>query len=358
MTKVLFALLRLGLGNSTPEDESLSDFIMLPAKGWRQIEEMSQKQGVLGIALDGVERLEATRYGVTRELSSTQKLEWIGQVMMIEQENRHQIDVMNELANAWVLEGCRVLVMKGQANGIIYPHPEHRTPGDIDCYLFSDYNKGNEIARRIGAKVDDSWYKHSQICYKGELIENHQFFVHTRHGKRSKRLQQELVQKLEIDNWNQFPDSNILLPPIQWNAMFLTYHACAHFISEGLRLKQLLDWAIFLKQYQNNIDWNAFYEYCERFHFRRFVDAITTICVENLGVNLTNPIIVANSTFAEKVLLSIFEDTIINRTGGWNERFQILKNLFQNRWKYKDIYEDSTWKQLWYYAAGFLFKTE
>ena len=28
------------------------------------------------------------------------------------------------------------------------------------------------------------------------------------------------------------------------------------------------------------------------------------------------------------------------------------------KYRYKVIYEDSTWKQLWYYAAGFLFKTE
>ena len=58
-----------------------------------------------------------------------------------------------------------------------------------------------------------------------------------------------------MTEWSTFPDSEILLPPVQWNAMFLTYHACAHFLSEGLRLKQILDWAMFLKKEQNNVDW-------------------------------------------------------------------------------------------------------
>ena len=62
--------------------------------------------------------------------------------------------------------------------------------------------------------------------------------------------------------------------------MFLTYHACAHFITEGLRLKQVLDWAVFLQKEQDNVDWDEFYAFCDRHHLRRFAEAITTICVK------------------------------------------------------------------------------
>ena len=44
------------------------------------------------------------------------------------------------------------------------------------------------------------------------------------------------------------PRTDVLLPPPIFNAIFLTYHAQAHFLEEGLRLKQLLDWAMFLKR--------------------------------------------------------------------------------------------------------------
>jgi len=71
--------------------------------------------------------------------------------------------------------------------------------------------------------------------------------------------------------------SNTVMPPVQWTAMFLTYHACAHFISEGLRLKQILDWVMFLKVHQNDVDWKAFWGFCERNHLKVFAEAMNTI---------------------------------------------------------------------------------
>ena len=113
---------------------------------------------------------------------------------------------------------------------------------------------------------------------------------------------------LHVSKWNTFPESEILLPPVQWNAMFLTYHGCAHFLSEGLRLKQILDWAMFLKKEQNNVDWKAFYEYCDRYHFRRFADAMTAISAEYLGVIIENTDITKESPYMEKILRSTLYD--------------------------------------------------
>lgn len=361
MEKELFALLRLGLGNSNPEQENLSDFIMMPAEQWGKLGEKALEQGILGIIMDGVELLDATPYGPIKGLTKEQKLEWIGQAMQIEQANRHQIMVMNELAQKWDDGGCKVMVMKGQANSLMYPHPEHRSPGDIDCYLFENYQLGNDIAKREGAKVDEGWYKHSQISYKGELFENHLFFVHTREGKRSKRLQKELEQALQVNEWNTFPDSKVLLPPVQWNAMFLTYHACAHFLSEGLRLKQILDWAMFIKTHQNDVDWESFYEYCDRYHFRRFADAMTAISVNYLGIKIEKAEITTNSPYVEKILKStLYDDDYIYNAGEniWISRWHVVRSLFKYRWRYEEIYEESVWMQLWWYASGFLFHTE
>lgn len=256
------------------------------------------------------------------------------------------------------------MVMKGQANGTYYPKPEHRSPGDIDCYLFENYAKGNDIAKTVGAEVDESWYKHSQIHYKGEMFENHQYFVHTRDGKRGKRLEKELEEALDVpeNNYSHFtPHSSLLMPPVQWTAMFLTYHACAHFVSEGLRLKQILDWAMFLKAHQNDMDWKAYYGFCERNHLRRFADAMTDIAAKYIGVKITNPAIVKDSPYADKILRNaLYEDDYVFSSGesGWHNRWHLVKNLWKYRWKYEEIYQTSVWKQLWWYASGYLFKTE
>lgn len=363
MEKELFTLLRLGLAITTTEEENLSDFIELKADKWVRIGDLARKQGVLGIMLDGVDKLETTRYGLTRELTAAKKLEWIGEVLQIEQRNRQQIVVMNDLAGKWKQQGCRVMVMKGQTNGVFYPKPKHRNPGDIDCYLFENYARGNDIARQVGANVDESWYKHSVINYKGETFENHQYFVHTRDGKRGKRLNEELVEQLK-DNSGEIrviPGTVVEMPPVQWTAMFLTYHACAHFISEGLRLKQILDWVMFLNVHQSDVNWEAFYAFCDRNHLRVFADAMNAIAVQYLNVNLNDNKIFAENPYTDKILHSALydEDYVFNSgKSGWANRLHLVKNMFHYRWKYKEIYQTSVWKQLWWYASGYLFKTE
>lgn len=361
MEKELFALLRLGLGNSTPEKENLSDFIMMSAEQWSSLGSKALEQGVIGIVLDSIEPLDVTHYGPIRSLSTQQKLEWIGQVMQIEQENRHQIAVMKDLAKKWINKGCRVMVMKGQANSLMYPHPEHRSPGDIDCFLFGKYQIGNNIAKAVGAVVDESWYKHSAIQYQNETFENHRCLVLTREGKRGKRLQKELEEALAVDEWEKYPDSEICLPPIQWNAMFLTCHSFGHFMKEGLRLKQVLDWAMFIQREQDSVDWGKYYDFCDRYHLRVFAEAIIAICVHYLGVKVYNPSISTQSDYAEMILHSVFydDDYIYNAgEGKWKGRLHLIRNLFKYRWKYEYIYQQSVWQQLWWYVSGFVFRTE
>jgi hypothetical protein len=227
--------------------------------------------------------------------------------------------------------------------------------------LFKDYAHGNEIARKIGADVDEGWYKHSQIHYKGEMFENHQFFVHTRDGKRGKMLEKELEDALSVQDSSFTFQDCLMYPPVQWNAMFLTYHACAHFVSEGLRLKQILDWAMFLKAHQKDVDWTTFYAYCERNHLRRFADAMNHLAVNYLGIQISNPAIVKRSPYAEKILENaLYEDDYVFSSGesGWKNRCHIVTNLFKYRWKYEEVYQMSIYKQLWFYVTGFIFKTE
>lgn len=372
ITKNTFlTLVRLGIETEDVSTVNSRSFCELKQEDWEEVMAMADKQGVSAIVMDGLSLLvnKYRKEGIAPNIDSgwwqMYVFEGTGTMLHTEQSNARQLMVMNELASKWTEHGCKVMVFKGQASATIYPKSEHRSPGDIDCYLFEDYAKGNEIARKVGADVDESWYKHSVIRYQGETFENHQYFVHTRDGKRGKRLQKELVDELTQKSQktqNFIPlTSSTLLPPVQWMAMFLTYHACAHFVSEGLKLKQLLDWAMLLKKHQNDVDWKRFYEFCERCHLKRFADAATAICVKYLGVKVLNPDIVTDGPYADKILdNALYDDDYVfgSGEGSWHIRWHLVRNLFHYRWKYEDIYEESVWRQLWFYVSGFLFHTE
>lgn len=368
MEDSLFRLLRIGLEIEQPSEETNNYLALLKKEEWKELRDLSDRQGVAAIAIDGLNSLsqkfgkESIGVDFSPEQWKLFMLEWMGSLLMIEQANEVQKEVMNNLAKKWNEAGCRVMVMKGQAHGMLYPIPGHRSKGDIDCYLFEDYAKGNDVARNVGAYVDESWYKHSVIKYKGEVFENHHYFVLTREGKEGKLLERELEDALMVDRTQFTPMSEyIVCPPVQWTAMFLVYHACSHFISEGLNLKQVLDWAMFLKEHQKDVDWPRFYEFCARHHLSRFVDVVTGIAKHNLGIQISNSYIRTESPFIERVLKSTLYDNDYvfgSGKGNWYNRFHLIRNLWTYRWKYRDIYQMSPLRQFWYYATGFIFKTE
>lgn len=367
--EVLFSLLRLGLGTSTDiQKENISDLLVASKPHWEQLKEIASLQGVSAIVLDGLQVIMNGLGASCFNRSFSQEdwkvfiLQWIGETRQYyEIGNMKQLEVVDFIQKRWAEAGIHMMLMKGLAIATYYPEPKHRAPGDIDCYLFDAYSKGNEDAKRWADKVDEDWYKHSVISFKGQTIENHQYFVHTREGKSSKQLNHALCDTLKVTRFDTLKGTCVLLPPPMFNATFLTYHALSHFLEEGLKLKQLVDWAMFLKRDADKVDWMEFYSICEKYHLRRFADVATDIAVHYLGIHLNNPLIRTDSPYTAKVISSTLNDNdyvFSSGKSGWANRWHIVRNLFKYRWKYHDIYQHSVIRQLYYYTCGFLFKTE
>ena len=359
MENNLFTLLRIGLGLTLPETEDLDSLRELKEEDWVALMDLAQKHGVSAFVFDAFQILYGR--GGNIPVSMDLLMDWLGQTSYAEEINRRQIDIMNQFGNYMSQNGCDVMVMKGQANGLYYPNPLHRATGDIDIYMFQNYEKGNELASRLGAKVDTHWYKHSQIHYNGEMFENHQYFVHTRDGERGRTLDSTLKSLLNAQDLSSYPDSKVLLPSLSFTAFFLTYHGMGHFLSEGLHLKQVLDWVMFVNKEKDNIDWQQLYKLTSIFNRKRFLDVMNDIAVHKFGISIDNPEVATTSPYTDKVLHSIlYDEDFVFSSGksGWQNRWHLITNMWKYRWKYNDIYETSIFKQFYYYASGYLFHTE
>ena len=371
-------ILKAGLNLSpitTAEAEALKS---CGAEEWRAMADLAVKQSVAGVFFDGIQHLYRTYGDVLPKEDWAREIKGrlFGITMQLEQRNRKQVAVMNKVGSFLKRHGCQMMVMKGQACATMYPNPLHRSIGDIDCYLYNDYEKGNELIRQTGVHVDDSWYKHSEFCIEGETFENHQYFVTTRGGKRYKRLDAVLKKEASSNlplkgEANQLDSKSnpfgetlggaVHYPPVMFNALFLTYHACIHFVSEGLRLKQVLDWVMFVKVHQEEVDWKALHGMCKEFKLDRFLNVMNAIAVEVFGVEKKATEMVCESPYVEKVMNSILydDDYIFNTTeGNWQQRFHIVCNMIKYRWKYRDIYQQSIVSQLCTNIVGFIFRTE
>jgi hypothetical protein len=331
-TKTLFHLLCLAIGTAESERFATDNI------AWSAVYNMARKQGVLAVAFDGLTKLFAQDKEFAKSFPLSLKMQWINATCGIEKRYDYSQEVCAELAEKWAEQGVKTLCLKGMAFSTYYPVPNHRECGDFDCYLFDDYAKGNNIARELGAYVDDGWYKHSEIIYRKVMIENHQYIVAIRGGERLKRLHNLLDTMARTEECKPIFDTQIEMPSAMFNALFLNHHSLTHFLSEGIRLRHILDWAMFIEKEQENLDWERFYSICEEYDLRKFVDCATALAVEIFNIKITNPKIVVTSPYAERVLDSVLNDdnaVFSQNVGAWRKRFMLVRNLFASRWKYK-----------------------
>lgn len=331
--KQLFRLLRIAIG--TEAAVPLSAF---EESSWSSVYALARKQGVLAVAFDGLMQIFECDKEASKSFPQSLKLQWINAVFSIEQRYDYSRKVCAELADRWASQDIKTLCLKGLAFSVYYPQPNHRECGDFDCYLFDDYAKGNAIARDLGAEVDESMYKHSEMIYRKVMVENHRFIVAVRGGKKIKQLHQQLDDMARNEACEPLFGTKILSPSPMFNALFLNHHALTHFLSEGIRLRHILDWALLLRSEQQNLDWERFYALCEEYDMRAFVDCMTAMAVEVCGVAPTDERIVASSPHAERVLRSVIHDDMSvfsQNVGAWRKRVMLVRNLFASRWKYR-----------------------
>lgn len=372
IAQMILSLIRLGVGTAGASDNGCAALLNLPMEQWRQMMALAERQGVAAVAFDGVQKLyDAHQKDIRTAKDNAQG--WMqmvfgctGTMTQYEQMNLQQQKVIRKVADLWKKDGISMMVFKGQANGSFYPKPLHRASGDIDCYLFGEADKGDQLLADKGAAVENKWYRHSKISYQGETIENHRVLSHTRGSKTKKRMEKELVALLNSTGMSRIEGcGEALQPPAQFNAHFLIYHALHHFTSEGLKLKQILDWAVFLHTQQDNVDWQVFNDFCQRYRLDRFAAVMNYIAEYFLGVEChtdSTDNTVGIGEWAEKVLQStLYDDDYLFNSGksDWTVRWLLVRNMFgRDRWKYEDIAQENIWSHLWHSATGFLMEKD
>ncbi len=365
-TQDLFLLLlRLGTGTTKASDKECGTLLPLSMGQWKGLMALAKRQGVAAIAFDGVQRLFEV-YQKKIMAAADAPAEWMrwvfectGLMTQYEQMNLQQKEVISKIADILDQEGVRMMIFKGQANASLYKRPNHRAAGDIDCWLFGDADRGDSILKRNGASVDFNWYRHSKIAFHHETIENHRVMGHTRGSKKMKEMERELEAMLEPSELKAIDGcGKALMPSVKFNACFLTYHALHHFITEGLKMKQILDWAMFLQIQQKEVDWNVYNSFCERYNLNRFAAVMNYIAVEHLGVSADVDGIGMDDQYAERIIKStLYEDEYLFNSGksDWTVRWLLVKNMLgRDCWKYRDIAQRNVWSQLWKSTVGFL----
>ncbi len=368
---VLLKLVRIAMGwenhYTLPEDVD-----------WAQVLDMASEQGVEAIVLDGYEILVQKNPSLKGGLNSSENkrilLQAIGQVPIIESTYKQHAEALKELGNVLQQVGVPFLLMKGFSCGQYYPIPSHRPCGDIDIYPGEWFDKSNNSLKEAGIGVDMHYYRHSVSFVKNVMVENHRVLCDLR-GPRKQTTAFEKQLEGEAE-WSFYSGKQAVVdaeeipggkfPTADFNALFLPWHVSAHLEFEIITIRHLLDWALFLTHDGHGIDFAKFKDAKEKYSygFRRIADILTNLSLRYLNMpthNIPQGIIEDAVNFdnhlADKVFDYMFAGQPRERdVNVWKFRLNNVRRIWDERWKYTEIYSISMLRFLMLKVKGVLFR--
>ena len=352
LQQTFFEIIRLGIGNGRSNNDL---FNYLPnTTDWNSLEALAMRQGLLGIIVDGIEKLP----GDNRP-PQTLLLQWIGQTVE-GFENRYEpyCRTIAKMAGWYNSHGYKMMLLKGLACGLDWPKPQHRPYGDIDIWLFGQQKEADETLEAWskslnvqGFKIDHSHHHHTIFTLNGFTVENHYDFINIHHHKSN--VEFESILKTLAQNSTRFVMVNgekVYLPSPNLNALFLLKHTMCHFAAEGITLRQILDWGFFVKEHKDEVDWFLVEQTLERFGMKRLYDIFNAICVDELGFELKLfPKIQYSPILKDKVLKDILGPEFSRRMPKGLLRRTVYKyrRWKANEWKHELCYNDSMKSAFW-----------
>ncbi len=368
---VLLKLIRMAMG--WEEDFSLPANIV-----WGEVLRLTNEQGVTAIVLDGYEEyLKNVPQDEQVAVSPQDKLliiEAIGQLQLIEQNFAKHQKVVLKLGDILHKKEIPFVIMKGFACGQYYPNPKHRECGDIDIYPGELFDECNKSLKEAGAGVDPYYYRHSASFIDGVMIENHRVLCDLRGPRKQTKELEALLERYANKSLvcgkpamiECVQVSGATFPIANFNALFLPWHVSAHFMVERVTLRHLLDWALFLVHDGKVIDIELYHLAKREFSFgySKIVDIMTNLSVRYLNMpvdGVPTEIIDDARKFDDNLADKVFEYMFVGQpkdrgNNVWQERMNNLKRIWKERWKYQELYNQSTAGLLWYKVMGALFK--
>ena len=243
--KIFFDFLRFCIGSAKEIPGSLKE------ADWKELYAIAQKQALLGVLFHGIQRLP-------KELAPEQKLlmQWMAMAEMIRKQNIKLFQDSVKVCQNFENEGFANCILKGQGNALLYPDPYMRTPGDIDIYLSGGRKKIMKYVDRV-CPNQVMRYHHVDFPVMKTAIEVHFTPSYMFCPIQNRRMQKwfEKVMGEQCNHRVSLPDGygEIYVPQVSFNVIYILSHLYRHIFTEGIGLRQLLDYYFVLVKWHTDL---------------------------------------------------------------------------------------------------------
>ena len=207
---------------------------------WKVLYANAKKQALTGVLFHGIKQLP-------KELAPDAGLlmRWMGMTQKIRQQNIQLFLDSAKVCKKFKQVGFRNCILKGQGNALLYPDPYMRTSGDIDIYLNGGRNRVMQYINKV-CPNQVLRYHHVDFPVMKTAIEVHftpSYMFFPVHNRRMQKWFKK-VMDLQCSNVVTLPDGygEITVPTMNFNVIYILSHLYRHVFTEGIGLRQLIDY--------------------------------------------------------------------------------------------------------------------
>ena len=252
--QAFFELLRAGLWVDIESNDMQNQGFTEP-EDWEKVYQLAEEQSVIGVVLAGIEH---SYLKPPQELL----LQWIGEVQMLEQQNKEMNYFISVLVDKMQNAGIYTLLVKGQGIAQCYEKPLWRNCGDVDFFL-SEENlknaKGFLIPLAESVDEENKYERHLGMTIDSWVVELHGSLRCGLSRKIDKGLDQIKDDSFFCGNVRSWMNGKILLFLLGVNndAIYVFTHFLNHFYKGGVGIRQICDWCRLIWTYRNEIKTEA-----------------------------------------------------------------------------------------------------
>ena len=243
--KIFFDFLRFCIGSAKEIPGSLKE------ADWKELYAIAKKQALLGVLFHGIQRLP-------KELAPEQKLlmQWMVMAEQIRKQNIRLFQDSVKVCQNFENEGFANCILKGQGNALLYPDPYMRTPGDIDIYLTGGRKRVMQYINKV-CPNQVMRYHHVDFPVMKTAIEVHftpSYMFFPIHNSRMQKWFKEVMGE-QCNHRVSLPDGygEIHVPQVSFNVIYILSHLYRHIFTEGIGLRQLLDYYFVLLKWHTDL---------------------------------------------------------------------------------------------------------
>lgn len=287
---IAFALLRSAISGEAPALDNKP----IETDVWWNVFKLVQQHHVVALCYDA-----AALSGVPRKVI----MPWLAEREKAVEWHHYQSGVQQDIVNVMQRNDIPIRVLKGTHLAQYYHQPELREFVDLDFYFGDRHTEADELARKeLHISIDTKPHHHTKFNYRGVTVESHYDFFN-RHYPASNRKYNCILASLGTST--------------TFDVLHFLRHAAIHFASQGLKMRDLCDWA-FIVARASDVDWNMVKATMKSFGMSDFVATLDSVTHSRLGV--ASPLWDNCPTgFDKKLEKDMFQDSHAGgkRDSGW-----------------------------------------